>query len=293
MACADAISEIKTLINIPLVADIHFDYRLAVRAAQSGADKIRINPGNIGGEDNIRAVADICAKQRIPIRVGINSGSISKDILARHGGLTPEAMYDSALESIRLLNKFDFDDICVSVKASSVSLTIAAYQLLHSRLDYPLHLGVTEAGTENIGIVKSSIGIGSLLADGIGDTIRVSLTAPPQREVEAALMILRALGLYKDYELISCPTCGRCMIDLIPIACEVERRLAALKPGVTVAVMGCSVNGPGEASRADYGIAGGDGAGVIFKKGVIHKKVDTSRLVDELFIAIESGEKTI
>ena len=293
MAAADAIGEIKNRISIPLVADIHFDYKLAVRAAEAGADKIRINPGNIGCDENVRAVADICGKKGIPIRVGVNGGSISKEILAKHGGLTPDSMYDSALENIRLLNKFDFDDICVSVKTSSVTLTIAAYKLLYERMDYPLHLGVTEAGTERMGTVKSSIGIGALLAEGIGDTIRVSLTAPPEREVEAALMILRALGLRKDYELISCPTCGRCGIDLIPIAMEVERRLAALNLNITVAVMGCSVNGPGEASRADYGITGGNGVGIIFKKGIIYKKVTMNSLIDELFIAIESGENLL
>jgi len=290
MASADAIREIKKLIGIPLVADIHFDHKLAVRAAEAGADKIRVNPGNIGGAENLRAVADICARRGIPIRVGVNGGSVSKDILSLHGGLTAEAMYDSAIENVRLLNKFDFDNICLSVKASSVPLTIASYKLLHSRTDYPLHLGVTEAGTSSMGLVKSAIGIGSLLAEGIGDTIRVSLTAPPEQEVEAALLILRALGLRKDYELISCPTCGRCEIDLIPIAKEVERRLAELDMGITVAVMGCSVNGPGEASRADYGIAGGSGAGVIFKKGIVYKKVEEDRLIDELFEIIESGE---
>jgi len=293
MDSADAIGEIKKLIKIPLVADIQFNHRLAIRAAEAGADKIRINPGNIGGEANVRDVAHICAKKGIPIRVGVNGGSVSKDVLTRHGGLTPESMYDSALENIGMLNRFDFDDICVSVKASSVPLTIAAYRLIGSRLDYPLHLGVTEAGTENMGIVKSSIGIGSLLAEGIGDTIRVSLTAPPEREIEAALMILRALGLRKAYELISCPTCSRCAIDLIPIAHKVEQRLAALNLDITVAVMGCCVNGPGEAARADYGIAGGDGTGLIFKKGSVYKKAGMDRLVDELFIAIESGEKKI
>ena len=292
IASADAIGEIKKLIAIPLVADIHFDYKLAVRAAEAGADKIRINPGNIGGTENVRAVADICRKKGIPIRVGVNGGSVGKEHLARYNGLTPEAMYDSALENIQLLNKFGFDDICVSVKTSSVPLTIAAYKLLHSRSDYPLHLGVTEAGTENQGLIKSAIGIGSLLVEGIGDTIRVSLTAPPEREVEAALTILSVLGLRKKYELISCPTCGRCKIDLIPIALEVERRLAVFGVDITVAVMGCPVNGPGEASRADYGIAGSDGAGVIFKKGKIYKNVKMDMLIDELFIAIESGEKS-
>ena len=293
MAAADAIADIKKLIKIPLVADIHFDHRLAIRAAEAGADKLRINPGNIGGESNVRAVAEICKKKCIPIRVGINGGSISKALIAKYGGVTPEAMYESANEHIMLLNKFDFDDICVSVKTSSVQLTIEAYRLLHARTEYPLHLGVTEAGTEYMGLVKSAIGIGALLADGIGDTIRVSMTASPESEIAAGLAILRSMGLRKGYELISCPTCGRCGIDLIPIAHEVERRLEALSYDITVAVMGCAVNGPGEASRADYGIAGGDGEGIIFKKGKIQQKVPMDKIIEELFLAIESGEKTI
>ena len=287
---ANAIGEIKKHIAIPLVADVHFDHKLAIRAAEAGADKIRINPGNIGGDGNVRAVADICTKKRIPIRVGVNGGSISAACLAKHGGVTPEAMFESAMEHIRLLNRCDFDDICVSVKTSSVPTTIAAYALLSERTEYPLHLGITEAGTEYMGIVKSSIGIGSLLARGIGDTIRVSLTAQPEREVKAGLAILQSLGLRKSYELISCPTCGRCGIDLIPIADEVERRLAALGRHITVAVMGCAVNGPGEASRADYGIAGGVCEGLLFKKGKICGKVSMDRLVDELFKLIESEE---
>ena len=293
IASADAIGEIKKFINVPLVADIHFDHRLAIRAVESGADKLRINPGNIGDASSVRAVAKLCANKGIPIRVGVNSGSLRKIFLEKYGGVTPEAMYESALEHIRLLNGFDFDDICVSVKATSVPMTIAAYRLLSERTDYPLHLGVTEAGTEYTGLIKSSIGIGALLADGIGDTIRVSLTAPPENEVKAGLAILKSLGLRKGYELISCPTCGRCGIDLIPIACEVDRRLAALGRDITVAVMGCSVNGPDEASRADYGISGGIGEGVLFKKGKIFKKVAMDRLIDELFITIESEEDTI
>jgi (E)-4-hydroxy-3-methylbut-2-enyl-diphosphate synthase len=290
MDAANAIGEIKKLINIPLVADIHFDHRLAVRAAEAGADKIRINPGNIGGVGNVRAVADICKKKEIPIRIGVNGGSLERDIVAKYGGVTPEAMCESAAEHIRLLNECDFDDICVSVKASSVPLTIAAYRLLSERTAYPLHLGVTEAGTEYKGIIKSSIGIGALLNDGIGDTIRVSLTAPPEREVIAAIDILRSLGLRKGCELISCPTCGRCKIDMIPKACEVERRLEALSRDISVAVMGCAVNGPGEASRADFGIAGGDKEGVIFRKGVIIKKVPAEKLVEELFSVIQGSD---
>ena len=284
---ADAITEIKRCVNIPLVADIHFDNKLALRAVEAGADKLRLNPGNIGGEEAVYSVAKICAGKGIPIRIGVNSGSISGEILGKYGGLTPEAMRDSAMEYIRLLNRFDFDDICVSVKTSSAQLTILAYRILCECIDYPLHLGVTEAGNEFMGLVKSSVGIGSLLADGIGDTIRVSLTAPPEREVEAGVAILKALGLRKGYELISCPTCGRCGIELIPLAEEVDRRLNLLGKNISVAVMGCAVNGPGEASRADYGIAGGEGEGVIFKKGRVIKKVQMDSLVDELFSLID------
>ena len=286
---ADAIGEIKKLVDVPIVADIHFDHRLALRAVEAGADKLRLNPGNIGGAEAVRAVAGICSKKGIPIRVGVNSGSIDKSILDRHGGVTPEALFESAVECIRLLNRYDFDDICVSVKASSVPLTISAYRKLYERTDYPLHLGVTEAGTEYTGIIKSSIGIGALLTGGIGDTIRVSLTALPEREVEAGVAILRALGLRDGFELISCPTCGRCGIDLIPLAGEVERRLLLLGRNISVAVMGCAVNGPGEASRADYGIAGGEGAGVLFSKGRVIKKVPMDSLVDELFVMIEGN----
>ena len=291
IASADAIGEIKKHISVPLVADVHFDYKLALRAVEAGADKLRINPGNIGGAENVRAVAEICAKRGIPIRVGVNGGSISAGIQAKHGGLSPEAMYESALEHIELLNRFDFDDICVSVKASSVPMTIAAYRLLSASSDYPLHLGVTEAGAGDAGIVKSSIGIGALLVDGVGDTIRVSLTAQPENEVTAGIEILKSLGLRKGFELISCPTCGRCGIDLIPIAGEVEKRLVSLGRDISVAVMGCSVNGPQEAARADYGISGGNGEGLLFKKGVIQKKTSMDKLVDELFNMIEFDEK--
>lgn len=289
---ASAIKEIKKRTGIPIVADIHFDYKLAIRAAEAGADGLRINPGNIGGMDNVRAVAAIAADRGIPIRVGVNSGSIEKGILAKYGGVTPEAMFESAMGHIAMLNACDFNDICISVKSTSVKDTIAAYRLLHERTDYPLHVGVTEAGTEYTGTVKSSIAIGSLLADGIGDTIRVSLTAPPEAEVRAGVAILKALGLRAGPELISCPTCGRCGIELIPIAEEVEKRLAKLDQSITVAVMGCGVNGPGEASRADFGIAGGVDEGVLFKKGKIHKKVTMDKLVDELFTAINGGENS-
>lgn len=286
---ARAIEALKKQVSIPIVADIHFDYKLAVTAAEAGADKIRINPGNIGGDDNVRAVIDACRKNHIPIRIGVNGGSLDKDILAKHSGVTPEALLESALRHVRLLNKFDFDDICISVKSSDTPLTIASYRLLSQAVDYPLHLGVTEAGTEYMGIIKSSIGIGTLLSEGIGDTIRVSLTAAPEREIKAGLAILKALGLRRSgYEMISCPTCGRCRINLISIAEDVEKRLELMNRNITVAVMGCVVNGPGEAKSADFGIAGGDGEGVLFKKGEIVKKVPMDRLVEELFILIDA-----
>jgi len=294
MESATAIGEIKKHITIPLVADIHFDHKLAIRAAEAGADKIRINPGNIGGAENARAVAEICRKKNLPIRIGVNGGSVSKEILTKHGGVTPEAMLDSALGHIELLNRFDFDNICVSAKASSVPLTVSSYRLLYQQTNYPLHLGVTEAGTEYAGIIKSSIGIGALLLEGIGNTIRVSLTAQPEREIKAAVELLKALGLRGGYELISCPTCGRCGIDIISIAGEVEERLEKMKvsdyprASFSVAVMGCAVNGPGEASRADYGIAGGNNEGILFQKGEIIKKVPMGRLVQELFALIEN-----
>lgn len=294
---AYAIEEIKKQISIPLIADIHFDYKLALLSAEAGADKIRINPGNIGGEENVSQVARLCAKKDIPIRVGVNGGSISQDILAKYNGLTPDALYESALGHIHLLNKFDFDDICISVKTSSVPLTVAAYKVVYEKTDYPLHVGVTEAGTEYNGIIKSSVGIGALLLDGIGDTIRVSLTAAPEQEIIAAVAILKALGLRQGFDLISCPTCGRTNIDLMQIAAQVEQRLKEIeqrnKPidkTISVAVMGCVVNGPGEASRADYGIAGGHGNGVIFKKGEVVSKLPMEGLLDGLMNAIIDGE---
>ncbi|MEL4106443.1 flavodoxin-dependent (E)-4-hydroxy-3-methylbut-2-enyl-diphosphate synthase [Oscillospiraceae bacterium WX1] len=292
LSSARALAAIKKDVSLPLVADIHFDYQLAIAAAESGADKIRINPGNIGSDENIRAVTDVCRQKGIPIRIGVNGGSLEKDILKAHGGVTPEAMLESALRHVALLNQFDFDDICISVKASDVRLTIDAYRLLHEATSYPLHLGVTEAGTAYAGLVKSAVGIGALLAEGIGDTLRVSLTAPPDSEVKAGLEILKALGLRRSgVELISCPTCGRTRIDLISIAEEVERRLSGRKTDLTVAVMGCAVNGPGEARRADVGIAGGDGEGVLFKKGEIVRKVPKEALVDALMALIDDCEK--
>jgi len=285
-ASADAIAGIKESIGIPLVADIHFDHKLALRAIGAGADKIRINPGNIGSTDGMKAVADACNKKNIPIRIGVNSGSLEKGILEKHGGVTPEAMLESALGHVKLLNKYDFDNIWLSAKASNVALTVKTYRLLHEQTNYPLHLGITEAGTEYAGTIKSAIGIGALLLDGIGDTIRVSLTADPEREVEAAMTILKALHLRPGVDIISCPTCGRCNIDVIGLANDVESKLNA-KENLTIAIMGCAVNGPGEASQADYGIAGGDGEGVIFAKGKIIGKVPTDKLVDELFNVME------
>lgn len=288
MAAARAIGEIKKHAEIPIVADIHFDYKLALTAVSAGADKIRINPGNIGGEDRVKAVADACRQQSVPIRIGVNGGSLERSILEKYGGVTAEGMLESALNHVRLLNKYDFDDICISAKSSDVRLTVAAYRLLAERTDYPLHVGVTEAGTEYMGIVKSSAGIGALLCDDIGDTIRVSLTAPPEREVKAGIALLKALGLRAGgVNLISCPSCGRCNIDLINVADEVERRLAGCGKNITVAVMGCAVNGPGEARHADFGIAGGDGEGLLFKKGEIIGKAPMDKLVDALIRLIE------
>ena len=288
MEAAKAVSAIKEQITIPLVADIHFDYRLAVEAAVRGADKIRINPGNIGGEENVKAVVKACTERSVPIRIGVNGGSLEKPILAKYGRVTPEALVESALGHIALLEKFDFTDICVSVKSSDVPLNMAAYRLLHERVDYPLHLGVTEAGTPSMGLLKSAIGIGGLLCEGIGDTMRVSLTADPVEEVYAARRILQACGIRKSgVNLVSCPTCGRTSYNMIPIAEELERRLANCKKNITVAVMGCIVNGPGEASAADIGIAGGKGEGLIFRKGVALYKVPQEKLVDTLMEEIE------
>jgi len=288
MDAARALSAIKERIRIPLVADIHFDYRLAVEAAARGADKIRINPGNIGGVDRVRAVADACRARRLPIRIGVNGGSLEKALLAKYGRVTPEALVESALGHIRLLEQQDFTDICVSVKSSDVPLNIQAYRLLHETVDYPLHLGVTEAGTPTMGLVKSAVGIGALLCDGIGDTIRVSLTADPVEEVYAAKRILQACGLRRTgVNLISCPTCGRTAYDMIPLVEELERRLADCDKQLTVAVMGCVVNGPGEASAADLGVAGGEGEGLIFRKGKVLRKVPQEKLADALLDEIE------
>ncbi len=288
MEAAKALTAIRDAIHIPLVADIHFDYRLAVEAAARGADAIRINPGNIGGEDNVRAVVDACRAHKLPIRIGVNGGSLEKELLAKYGRVTPEALVESALGHIRLLEKYDFNDICVSVKSSDVPLNMKAYRLLSETVDYPLHLGVTEAGTPSMGLIKSAVGIGGLLCDGIGDTIRVSLTADPVEEVYAAKRILQACGVRKSgVNLVSCPTCGRTSYNMIPIAEELERRLASCDKQITVAVMGCVVNGPGEASAADIGIAGGRGEGLIFRHGKILYKVPEEKLLDALMSEIE------
>ncbi|SBW01784.1 1-hydroxy-2-methyl-2-(E)-butenyl 4-diphosphate synthase [uncultured Eubacteriales bacterium] len=288
MAAARAVGAIRERIHIPLVVDIHFDYKLALECVHAGCDKVRINPGNIGGEDRVKAVAAACRAKNIPIRIGVNGGSLEKPILAKYGGVTPEALVESAFGHIALLHKFDFDDICVSLKSSSVPITMAAYRLMREKSNYPLHLGVTETGTVRMGTLKSAVGIGGLLALGIGDTIRVSLSADPVEEVLVAKDILKIVGLRKDGpELISCPTCGRTRIDLIGLANEVEERLKKVDRPITVAVMGCAVNGPGEASAADVGVAGGDGEGLLFRKGEIVKKVPQEALVDELFKLIE------
>lgn len=282
------IPALKEAVSAVIVADIHFNYKLALEACAAGVDKIRINPGNIGSDDRVKAVADVCAARGIPIRIGVNSGSLEKEILAKYGHPTPEALCDSALYHASLLEKFDFNNIVLSMKSSNVASMIQAYELASQRCDYPLHLGVTEAGTERMGLIKSAAGIGSLLLKGIGDTIRVSLTADPVREVYAAYDILRALDIKKDgIQFVSCPTCGRTRIDLVRIAGEVEERLRGCRKNLKVAVMGCVVNGPGEAREADIGIAGGDGCGLIFKKGEIVRKVDEDKLVDALIDEID------
>ncbi|WP_268873783.1 flavodoxin-dependent (E)-4-hydroxy-3-methylbut-2-enyl-diphosphate synthase [Massilioclostridium coli] len=283
------IDAIKQKVSVPLVADIHFDYHLALEAVQAGIDKIRINPGNIGSDDRVKQVADACKTAGIPIRIGVNSGSVEKHILAKYGRPTPEALVESAMYHVSLLHKFDFDDIVISIKSSDVETMILAYELLAEQCDYPLHLGVTEAGTERMGLIKSSIGIGSLLVKGIGDTIRVSLTSDPVDEVAAARDILKAIGLQKnEITLVSCPTCGRTKINLIELANQVEQAVQNIHKPIKVAVMGCAVNGPGEARDADLGIAGGDGCAVIFKKGEIIKKVPEQEVLAALLEEIEA-----
>ncbi len=288
MAAVRLVAALKEAVTIPVVADIHFDYKLALESAAAGVDKIRINPGNIGDESRVKAVADECRRRQIPIRIGVNSGSLEKEILQKYGHPTPQAMRDSALYHAALLEKFDFDDIILSIKSSDVATMISAYQLTAEACRYPLHLGVTEAGIERMGLLKSAVGIGSLLMQGIGDTIRVSLTAAPEKEVTAGIDLLRATGHRTgEPRMVSCPTCGRTAIDLIGIAEEVEERLRAVHKPITVAVMGCIVNGPGEAREADIGIAGGKGRAVIFRKGEVLRTVDEKDAVEALMQEIE------
>ena len=289
LEAAEAFGKIAAQSPLPLVADIHFDYRCAIAAAENGAAKIRINPGNIGGEDRVKAVVDCCKAHHIPIRVGVNGGSLKKELLEKYGHPTPEALVESAFGHIRLLEKYGFYDTCVSMKSSSVPLMMQAYRLFAERSDYPLHVGVTETGTEYMGTIKSAMGIGGLLCLGIGDTIRVSLTADPVKEVAAGKAILKAAGLRKEgVNIVSCPTCGRTQIDLIGLASRVEEALKDCKKPLTVAVMGCVVNGPGEAREADVGVAGGDGCGVIFLKGQLKEKLPYDELLPALLRYIDA-----
>lgn len=281
------VGALKEKLRIPLVADIHFDYRLAIEAAAAGVDKIRINPGNIGDMDRVRQVVEACKSRQIPIRIGVNSGSLEKELLAKYGAPTPEALVESALGHVAILNRFDFDDIVISIKSSDVPTMIRAYRLAAQKCPYPLHLGVTEAGTERMGLIKSAIGIGALLADDIGETIRVSLTDDPIKEIAAARDILKGVGKRKGVQIVSCPTCGRTRIDLVKAAKEVEAAVANLDKDIKIAVMGCIVNGPGEAREADIGVAGGDGCAVIFKKDQCLRKIPESEIVPELLNEIE------
>lgn len=281
------IPAIKQAVKIPLVADIHFDYRLAIESAAAGVDKIRINPGNIGGMDRVKAVVDACRARNIPIRIGVNSGSLEKELLAKYGSPTPEALVESAMNHAALLERFDFDDIVISIKSSDVNKMIASYRIAAEKCSYPLHLGVTEAGTERMGLIKSAVGIGSLLCDGIGETIRVSLTDEPVKEIEAAKDILKCIGRRKGVKIVACPTCGRTRIDLIGTAKKVEQALADSDKDITVAVMGCIVNGPGETREADVGIAGGDGCAVIFRKDGSQRKIREEDIVSELLAEVE------
>ena len=290
-SAAAAITAIKSRIDIPLIADIHFDHRLAIAAAAAGADGLRINPGNIGSMEKVRAVVDCARDHGIPIRIGVNSGSLEKDLITEYGGVTPQAMVVSAMRHINLLESLDFHDIKVSLKASDVYRTVSAYRLLSEQTGFPLHIGVTEAGGLYPGVVKSALGIGMLLAEGIGDTLRVSLTRDPVEEVRVGYEILKALNIRRHGpEIISCPTCGRCNIDLFDIANQVEKALLTRSSPVKVAIMGCVVNGPGEAREADIGIAGGDGVGILFRKGKVVKKVPQDRLVEELLKEVDKVE---
>ena len=288
MAAAEGLKTIVAESPIPVIADIHFDYKLALAAIEAGVDGLRLNPGNIGGNDRVAAVVEAAKKRNIPIRIGVNAGSLPKDLLEKYGHPTPEALVEAAWRHIRILEEMEYKNIKISLKAHDVPLTLAAYRLMASQCDYPLHVGITEAGTVNSGIIKSAVGIGTLLAEGIGDTIRVSLTGDPVREVKVGFEILKSLGL-REYgpTLISCPTCGRTQINLEKLALEVEKRLAEISEPITVAVMGCVVNGPGEAREADVGIAGGINEGLIFRKGEVLKKVAEADIIDELFAEID------
>ena len=291
MEAAKALSEIKKQITIPLVADIHFDYRLAIAAIENGADKIRINPGNIGSMERVRAVAETAKQYGVPIRVGVNSGSLEKSLLEKYGGVTAEGLVESALDKVAMLERFDFHDIVISIKSSDVLMCVKAHELIAEKTDYPLHVGITEAGTIRSGNIKSSIGLGMILSQGIGDTVRVSLTAAPVEEIVTAKLILRTLGLRKGgIEVVSCPTCGRTKIDLIGLAEQVETMVAGYDLPIKVAVMGCAVNGPGEAKEADFGIAGGNGEGLVFRKGEIVRKVPEAELLSALREEIEAYE---
>ena len=287
MEAVKLIPAIKEAVKIPLVADIHFDYKLAIESAAAGVDKIRINPGNIGGMDRVKAVVDACRARNLPIRIGVNSGSLEKEILAKYGSPTPEALVESAMTHAAMLEHFDFNDIVISIKSSDVNKMIASYRLAAEKCSYPLHLGVTEAGTERMGLIKSAVGIGSLLCDGIGETIRVSLTDDPVREVAAAKDILKSIGKRGGVRIVSCPTCGRTRIDLVGAAKKVEEAVKDMDKDITVAVMGCIVNGPGEAHEADVGIAGGDGCAIIFKKDGSQRKIKEEDIVPELLAEIE------
>ncbi len=289
MDAAQKISQIKSQVTVPLIADIHFDHKLAIESIKQGIDGLRINPGNITSESKVAEIVSLAKERKIPIRIGVNSGSLSKDKLRRYG-MSAQAIVESALEHVAILEKLHYYEMKISVKSSSVPLTIESYRQLCKKVEYPLHLGVTEAGTEFAGTIKSSVGIGTLLAEGIGDTIRVSLTADPLREILVARQLLQSLELLEGLEIISCPTCGRTNIDVIAMSHEVEKRLQAFKDKqITVAVMGCEVNGPGEAREADFGIAGGKAEGLIFKKGKIIKKVSEKKLIDELISLIDAS----
>ena len=284
---AQSISYLKEHTHIPLVADIHFNYRLALMAAQRGIDKIRINPGNIGDEDRVKAVVDECKKRNIPIRIGVNGGSLEKHILAKYGSPTPEALFESAMHHVRILEKYDFYDIIVSIKSSDVANTVKANRIFASETDYPIHLGVTEAGTERLGVIKSSAGIGAMLLDGIGDTLRVSLTDEVEKEVAAGRDLLKALGIRGGVNIVSCPTCARTNINVIGIADKLHEILDNCEKDIKVAVMGCAVNGPGEAKDADIGIAGGNGDALLFKKGEVIGKIDEDKVIEVLLKEIE------